>query len=98
MRRLILTVASAALATCAMVCVPANGAHNEAVAAGEWPGHGRDASEQRYSPLKQITADNIARLGLVWHADLAERGQWQTTPVVVDGRIYITTPWSKVYA
>ena len=66
------------------------------------PANGRDMdvidSEQRYSPLKQITADNVGKLGLAWYADLTERGQWQTTPVVVDGRIYVTTPWSKVYA
>jgi quinohemoprotein ethanol dehydrogenase len=98
MRRLILTVAGAALATCAVVCVAASGAGKDGVAAGDWPGHGRDPGEQRYSPLKQITADNIGKLGLAWHADLTERGQWQSTPIVVDGRIYVTTPWSKVYA
>ena len=91
-------MAGAALATCAVVCVPANGARKDTVAAGEWPGHGRDTSEQRYSPLKQITADNVNQLGVAWHADLTERGQWQSTPVEVDGRIYVTTPWSKVYA
>ena len=98
MRRLILTVAGTALATCAIVCVPANGARNDTVSAGEWPGHGRDSNEQRFSPLRQITADNVGKLGLAWHADMTERGQWQSTPIVVDGRIYVTTPWSKVYA
>jgi quinohemoprotein ethanol dehydrogenase len=68
------------------------------VKAGEWVTHGRDDSEQRYSPLKQITADNAKQLGLAWYADMSERGQWQSTPVMVDGRIYVTTPWSKVYA
>ena len=60
--------------------------------------HGRDASEQRFSPLTQVDADNVSQLGLAWFADLTERGQWQRTPIVVDGRIYVTTPWSKVYA
>ena len=60
--------------------------------------HGGGYSEQRYSPLKQINADNISQLGLAWYADMTERGQWQTTPIVVDGRIYVTTPWSKLYA
>ena len=64
----------------------------------EWTMHGGDVNEQRYSPLKQINADNISQLGLAWYADMSERGQWQTTPIVVDGRIYITTPWSKLYA
>jgi len=67
--------------------------------AGQWMSYGRDYSEQRYSPLKQITVDNVSRLGLAWFADLAERGgSYETTPVVVDGRIFVTSPWSKVYA
>jgi PQQ-dependent dehydrogenase (methanol/ethanol family) len=66
--------------------------------ATEWPLHGGDYNEQRYSPLKQVNADNVGKLGLAWFADLSEKGQWQSTPVVVDGRIYVTTPWSKVYA
>ena len=64
----------------------------------EWTQHGGGASEQRYSTLKQINADNVSQLGLAWYADMTERGQWQSTPVMVDGRLYITTPWSKVYA
>ena len=66
---------------------------------GQWLMYGRDYSEQRYSPLKQINADNASRLGLAWYADLSERGgSYETTPVVVDGRIFVTSPWSKVYA
>ncbi len=67
--------------------------------AGQWMTYGRDYSEQRYSPLKQINVDNVSRLGLAWYADLAERGgSYETTPIEVDGRIFITAPWSKVYA
>ena len=67
--------------------------------AGEWMSYGRDYSEQRYSPLKQINADNASRLGLAWYADLAERGgSYEATPIAVDGRIFVTSPWSKVYA
>ena len=66
--------------------------------ATEWPVTGGDSNEQRYSPLKDINAANVGQLGLAWSADFTERGQWQSTPVVVDGRIYVTTPWSKVYA
>ncbi|MEP7247048.1 MAG: hypothetical protein ABI885_25650, partial [Gammaproteobacteria bacterium] len=65
--------------------------------AGQWMSYGRDYSEQRYSPLKQINVDNAGQLGLAWYADLTERGgSYETTPVVVDGRIYVTSPWSKV--
>ena len=67
--------------------------------AGEWMSYGRDYSEQRFSPLTQINADNIKRLGLAWYADLSERGgSYETTPIEVDGRLFITSPWSKVYA
>ena len=67
--------------------------------AGQWMSYGRDYSEQRFSPLKQIDADNARRLGLAWYGDLTERGgSYETTPLVVDGRIFVTTPWSKVYA
>jgi quinohemoprotein ethanol dehydrogenase len=67
--------------------------------AAEWRTYGRDHSEQRFSPLKQITPDNISKLNLAWYGDLAEKGgSYETTPVVVDGVIYVTSPWSKVYA
>jgi len=67
--------------------------------AEEWPSYGRDYSEQRFSPLDQITVDNIDQLSLSWFGDLAERGgSYETTPVVIDGRIFVTSPWSKVYA
>src|SRR5215470_15415735 len=64
----------------------------------EWTNHGNGNSEQRYSPLKQINVDNVSQLGLAWYADMTEKGQWQSMPIVVDGRIYVTMPWSKLYA
>ncbi|MEY4641767.1 MAG: hypothetical protein RLZZ227_1761 [Pseudomonadota bacterium] len=67
--------------------------------AGQWLSPGRDYSEQRYSPLAEINVDNVDELSLAWYGDLAERGGgYETTPLVVDGRIYVSTPWSKVYA
>jgi alcohol dehydrogenase (cytochrome c)/quinohemoprotein ethanol dehydrogenase len=67
--------------------------------AGQWMSYGRDHSEQRYSPLAQINADNASQLGLAWYGDLSERGGvYETTPVAVDGRVYVTSPWSTVYA
>jgi PQQ-dependent dehydrogenase (methanol/ethanol family) len=67
--------------------------------AGQWMTYGRDYSEQRFSPLAQINVNNVSELGLAWYADLAERGGvYETTPIAVDGRIFVTSPWSKVYA
>lgn len=63
-----------------------------------WLTHGRTYSEQRFSPLKQINDHNTAGLGLAWHFDLdTQRGQ-EATPLVVDGVMYFTSAWSKVFA
>ncbi|HUQ13643.1 MAG TPA: PQQ-dependent dehydrogenase, methanol/ethanol family, partial [Novosphingobium sp.] len=65
---------------------------------GEWLSYGRDYAEQRFSPLTQITEANVADLGLAWFADLdTARGQ-EATPLMADGKLYITTAWSKVMA
>ena len=37
---------------------------------GDWLSHGRDPGEARHSPLKQIDATNVKRLGLAWSADM----------------------------
>jgi quinohemoprotein ethanol dehydrogenase len=64
----------------------------------QWAAHGGGHSEQRHSPLTQINATNVQQLGVAWYADLIERGAYQGTPLMVDGKLIVTTPWSKVYA
>ena len=65
---------------------------------GNWMTHGRTYSEQRFSPLKQITDQNASQLGLAWSFDLdTTRGQ-ESTPLVIDGVMYFTSAWSKVFA
>jgi quinohemoprotein ethanol dehydrogenase len=64
----------------------------------DWTTHGRTGDEQRYTPLDQINASNITQLGLAWYADIADKGGYQSTPLVVDGKLYLTGPWSKVFA
>ncbi|MBX5461759.1 MAG: PQQ-dependent dehydrogenase, methanol/ethanol family [Steroidobacteraceae bacterium] len=76
------------------------GASTGAAAAGnvQWVRHGGDPNEQRYSELKQVTVDNVKQLGLAWFAEIPERGGYQSTPLVVDGVLYMTAPWSSLYA
>lgn len=63
-----------------------------------WLAHGGDQQAHRYSGLDQIRPDNIAGLKPAWVMDFDTfRGQ-ESTPIVVDGVIYVTTAWSKVYA
>lgn len=64
----------------------------------EWVTHGGTYAEQRFSQLDQISAQNVGQLGLAWSAEFdTNRGQ-EATPIVVDGVLYTTTAWSKVYA
>ncbi len=66
---------------------------------GNWMTYGRTYDEQRFSPLQQITAENVGQLQLAWHYDLdASHRVQESTPVVVDGVMYLTSAWSKVFA
>jgi alcohol dehydrogenase (cytochrome c)/quinohemoprotein ethanol dehydrogenase len=65
---------------------------------GQWMSHGRTYGEQRFSPLDQITAENVGELGLGWYADLDTRRGQEATPIMVDGVLYVSTAWSKVKA
>lgn len=65
---------------------------------GQWLAVGRTYDEQRFSPLDRINTENVARLGLAWYYDLdTNRGQ-EASPIVVDGVLYVTSAWSKVFA
>ena len=61
-------------------------------------GHGRTYSEQRYSPLDKINTSNVGNLGLAWSFELSTNRGVETTPIVVDGVMYVTSAWSLVYA
>jgi len=64
----------------------------------EWRLHGRTNSEQRFSPLAQIDATSVSRLGLAWSYDTGSRRGLEATPLVVDGVLYATSTWSVVFA
>jgi PQQ-dependent dehydrogenase (methanol/ethanol family) len=65
---------------------------------GSWLTTGNNYQEQRFSQLDQINDTNVSQLGLSWFADIdTERGQ-ESTPIVVDGVMYLTTAWSMVKA
>jgi quinohemoprotein ethanol dehydrogenase len=64
----------------------------------DWPSHGLDYAETRFSRLRQITADNAGELGLVWSYGLESRRGIEATPIVVNGIMYVTASWSVVHA
>jgi alcohol dehydrogenase (cytochrome c) len=65
---------------------------------GNWASYGRDYSNQRYSPLTQIGAANVGGLQLAWHYNTGIRESFETSPVIVGGTMYITTPKNHVVA
>ena len=65
---------------------------------GEWLSHGRTYSEQRFSPLSQINEDTVSELGLAWYADLPTQRGIETTPLMADGKLYVTGSWGHVLA
>src|SRR3990172_5145243 len=64
----------------------------------DWPLYGRDYSNQRYSPLDQINQGNVEQLGLAWSYHTGKHGTFQTSPIVLNGVMYITTPFNDVIA
>jgi len=66
-------------------------------AGANWPGFDRTYGEQHYSPLDQLDAKNVGRLGLAWSIDL-EPGNPVSGPIAVDGILYTSTGYSIVRA
>jgi alcohol dehydrogenase (cytochrome c) len=63
-----------------------------------WPHYGGDYDNQRYSPLQQINTTNVATLVPRWVYQTGVIGSFETTPVVVDGTMYVTTPYNHAIA
>ncbi|MCY4572021.1 MAG: PQQ-dependent dehydrogenase, methanol/ethanol family [Gemmatimonadetes bacterium] len=92
MRRTALGVLLLTLA--ALVSPHATGAQQS-----DWPMHGRDAAETRYSPLDRINTGNVDQLGVAWSWEIPKIGaRLETTPIVVDGVLYGTAAFSFVFA
>ena len=67
-------------------------------AGNEWLTYGGTYDEQRHSKLTAINKENVSQLGVAWTYDLATNRGVESTPIVVDGTMYVTSAWSVVYA
>ena len=86
--------ATGRFATVLLVLVPATLA-----AQADWRAYGQDPGGTRYSSLKQITAANVASLSRAWTYDTGEPANaFQTTPLVIDGLMYLSTPSQRIVA
>ena len=63
-----------------------------------WMSYGLGYEEQRFSPLKKINKNTIKKLGLEWHLDMGTNRAQEATPIVVDGIMFVSSAWSKVFA
>src|ERR1044071_65040 len=66
----------------------------------DWPLHNLDLSGQRYSTMEQITRANVRTLTPRWlfQYGIIDGVSNQTTPVIVDGVMFVTDPRGSVYA
>src|ERR1700682_6228260 len=80
---------------------------SSAAQSDDWPSYGHDAGGMRYSPLTQINRDNVSQLKVAWTfhtgdvsegSDHRRRSGFETTPILVDGTLYLTTPFNRVIA
>lgn len=66
--------------------------------AAEWLSYGSNYSETRFSTLDQINYENADQLGLAWHFEMNTTRGVEATPLVSNGIMYLTGPWSILYA
>src|SRR5215204_5005285 len=71
---------------------------NAASSGEEWLTYGRDYYESRFSPLNQIDTSNVSQLGVAWTFDTDSVRGLEATPLIHDGILYATRPWSSVFA
>ena len=63
-----------------------------------WPSYGRDYTNQRFSPLTQITNANVNHLRLAWRYRTGIPQPFQASPIVVDGMMFVSLPLNHLVA
>src|SRR5262245_18334576 len=67
----------------------------------DWPAYGGGNDQTHYSALNQINRDNVGKLQVAWTFDTGDAfpgSEMQCNPLIVDGRLYATTPKMRVIA
>ncbi|NKF22087.1 pyrroloquinoline quinone-dependent dehydrogenase [Solimonas sp. C16B3] len=76
-------------------------------AAAGWPAYGGDQGGTRFSPARQITPANVAKLVPAWtystgalklHPDAVKRSAFENTPILADGKLFVCSPFNAVSA
>ena len=83
------------------------GAETPDSAAGNWAVYGGDPGGSRYSQLDQINRTNVTELAPAWElhtgdvsngSDERPKSEFEATPIVVGGTMFLTTPFNRVLA
>jgi alcohol dehydrogenase (cytochrome c) len=91
-------VSVAALAMTVASGVQANDSVVKAVSdPNGWAIAGHDYGNTRFSPLKQITSENVGKLQLAYSLSLASLRSNESSPVVIGDTLYVTTSWGPKY-
>ncbi len=80
----------------------------------DWPSYGGDNGSSKYSPLDQISSENVDDLTITWSWDSVDNatvaqniadgdsravpGAWKATPIVVEGKMFIPTSFGRIAA
>jgi quinoprotein glucose dehydrogenase len=90
-----------------LVTLSAQSSNPAGATKNDWAYYGHDAGGTRYSPLAQINRENVAKLKVAWifhNGDISDgsggrkRSGLEATPLLVDGKLYFTTPFNRVFA
>ncbi len=78
-----------------------------ALVAQDWPTYGGPPGGTRYSALDQIRPENLSRLEIAWtyrtgalepKSHLNRKAAFESTPVLADGKLLLTTPFDRIIA
>jgi glucose dehydrogenase len=69
-----------------------------AASGNDWSSYHGDAAGTHYSTLRQIDRKNVSKLREVWRYESPDAGPTQSTPLIVDGVMYVVSAKQKVIA
>ena len=64
----------------------------------KWLLYGGDYANYRHSPIADITPDNVADLQVVWAFPTGTTEQFEVSPTIYDGIMYVTTSFNRLFA
>ena len=82
-------------------------AHAQSPQDAGWPNYGNDAGGGRYSTASQINRGNVTQLRVAWTyrtgamdvpTELNHKAAFEATPILVDGKLFLSTPYDHVIA